>query len=537
MGKVLVTESYLTAIGDAIRNKNGTTATYTPSQMANAIRNIKSNITYTTGDLKVVSPDAWSFKITQTAHQTITASPKSSLIDNSDGTYSPAIDADFSISPDTGYVPGTIQRGADKSTKTYNITASQAEEIAGMIENGYAKVYEDGTKFYSDEKYTTQLSTLSGNILVAGMKNPDMSGVAFFSSLLYGNNNLIKFKNTFVTKGGSDNFLSHCSSLESVDLPNLTSAGNNLLSYCSSLESVDLPNLTSLGGSSFSYCDKLKYVYLRSTTMCTLKGGTYLSNSNTCFYVPASLIESYKTASDWSSYADRFKTLESIALSKLSINGSTTINTYGGNTTEKYSVKYNDGVVLPEQAGVTWSITGNATISQDGVVTLNNASVGDKLTITVTSTYNSSISASITVTVVNQQSFIKIDLNNGQWVDTGTTVDGHTVYESDAGSYHIDNGTSVCTVTVQGYSSVTVYARSYAEGNFDYTEVGPLDGTVSRSSSSNVVSTKGKQSQTQYYSYEFKLSDNNEHTFQVLYSKDSSSNQNDDRGYFYVVPK
>ena len=42
MSKVLVTESYLTDIGDAIRNKNGSTIKYKPSEMANAINNIKT---------------------------------------------------------------------------------------------------------------------------------------------------------------------------------------------------------------------------------------------------------------------------------------------------------------------------------------------------------------------------------------------------------------------------------------------------------------------------------------------------------------
>ena len=40
MSKVLVTESYLTDIGNAIRNKNGSTAKYKPSEMADAINDI-----------------------------------------------------------------------------------------------------------------------------------------------------------------------------------------------------------------------------------------------------------------------------------------------------------------------------------------------------------------------------------------------------------------------------------------------------------------------------------------------------------------
>ena len=133
MSKVLIDGNNLTAIGNAIRYKNNSSTKYKPSDMANAINSIKSTIEYTTGDLQVVSSDAWSFKITQTNHQTITAKPSSEVVTNTDGTYSPAISADVTISPNTGYIPGVIQKGADKSTKTYNITASAAEEIAGMV--------------------------------------------------------------------------------------------------------------------------------------------------------------------------------------------------------------------------------------------------------------------------------------------------------------------------------------------------------------------------------------------------------------------
>ena len=131
--------------------------------------------------------------------------------------------------------------------------------------------------------------------------------------------------------------------------------------------------------------------------------------------------------------------------------------------------------------------------------------------------------------------YTEVDLNGGQWVDSGTQVVGHTVYKSDAGSYHVANGTSTCTVTVSRYSKVTVYARSYAESNYDYLEVGPLDGTVTRGSSSNVLRTQGRQSSTTYSSHTFTIEDKVQHTFQILYSKDSNSNTHDDRGYFYLV--
>lgn len=42
MGRVLVSDTYLTDIANAIRGKNGSTDSYTPQQMASAIENIPS---------------------------------------------------------------------------------------------------------------------------------------------------------------------------------------------------------------------------------------------------------------------------------------------------------------------------------------------------------------------------------------------------------------------------------------------------------------------------------------------------------------
>lgn len=71
MSKVMVNESSLTAIGEAIRGKNGTTNTYKPSEMAAAISSIPagggnldfSNLEYVqlTSDRTSVLPDLTTF--------------------------------------------------------------------------------------------------------------------------------------------------------------------------------------------------------------------------------------------------------------------------------------------------------------------------------------------------------------------------------------------------------------------------------------------------------------------------------------------
>lgn len=568
MSKVLVTESYLTDIGNAIRAKTKSTTKYKPSEMAKAIESIVG------GDPAVVvnSDSAWKYSITQKEHENITVNVSSlTLGDNTSG-YKANLRFIPSISTDYGYNAGAIRRTADEENHIAHFTADDATPIGGLIKDGWAGIYcyapSDSTDSYSyfndynnPDSSVVNINTKIENLLILGYYAKDSSGNLVartennFASCDPSTDGIIKYQNRYATAVKATGFTS-CNKLTTVDLPNIMSIGENVFQGCSALESVNIPNATSIGSAAFYNCTSLRTIdlpnvtsiggivfygctmdkiYLRSKTMCTCQGALRFANTTyLSIYVPNSLIDSYKTANYWSAYASYFKSLESIELSKISIIGDD-INTYNGNTTGTYKVQYNDGDVLPEQAGVTWSITGNATISQDGVVTLKNASVGDKLTITATSTYNTSISASLTVSVVNVITSMTVDLNNGQWVDSGTTIDGHTVYKSDAGSYHVDNGKSTCTVTVKGYSSVTVYLRSYAESSWDYAEVGPLDGTVDRHGSSSVLSTSGKQSSTTYLSHAFTISDTDTHTFQVLYSKDSSGHSYDDRGYFYVV--
>lgn len=550
MSKVLVTESYLTDIGDAIRAKTKSTTKYKPSEMAKAISSISG------GDSAVVvnSDSAWKYSVTQKEHENITVSASGLVLGDNTSGYKARLIFAPSISTSYGYNAGTIRITADEENHVAHFTADDATPIDGLIKDGWAGIYcrvNDINGSYSyiyfndynnPDSSVVSYDTAIKNLLILGYYTKDSNGNLVartdnnFANYHPSDTSIVKYQNRYATKVGKNGF-SNCRALTTVDLPNATIIYANAFSHCDALRTIDLPNVTSIGVGAFHDCDMEK-IYLRSKTMCSCLGDLDLVgiglSSSLDIYVPNSLIDSYKTANHWSDYASHFKSLESIKLSKISILGGN-INTYNGNTTGVYRVQYNDGDVSPEQAGVTWSITGNATISQDGVVTLKNASVGDKLTITATSTYNTSISASLTVSVVNVITSMTVDLNNGQWVDSGTTIDGHTVYKSDAGSYHVNSGWSTCTVTVEGYSSVTVYLRSYAEGSYDYAEVGPLDGEVTRDGTSNVLSTKNKQSNTIYYSYAFVINDTNAHTFQVLYSKDQTGNNYDDRGYFYIV--
>ena len=119
--------------------------------------------------------------------------------------------------------------------------------------------------------------------------------------------------------------LSGCSVLASVGLPACTSVGNNAFGSCISLASVDLPVCTRVGTSAFSYCSRLTSVVIRTESMCALTNKNafdgcrhilgIVGSSNPeglkdgYIYVPDALVEDYKAATNWSTYASQIKPL------------------------------------------------------------------------------------------------------------------------------------------------------------------------------------------------------------------------------------
>lgn len=162
---------------------------------------------------------------------------------------------------------------------------------------------------------------------------------------------ITEFKDNVITKIGNYVF-SNCAALETVDLPNVTGLSAYLFSGCTALKSVTLSKITGIGAYSESFrlscpnawfkfplltsvgyyglrdctvfafeCSSkvtfengtnpfgnLGHLILRSETMCVAKGST-LPNAN-YVYVPSALVDTYKAATNWSAYADKFKAIE-----------------------------------------------------------------------------------------------------------------------------------------------------------------------------------------------------------------------------------
>lgn len=121
---------------------------------------------------------------------------------------------------------------------------------------------------------------------------------------------------TSVTIGNSvtsigDNAFKSCSSLASINVPDsVTSIGAYAFQYCENLTSIDIPSgITSIRSGAFATCSRLTSVTVLAATPPTL-GSSVFNNTNNCtIYVPSASVETYKTASGWSSYASMIQAM------------------------------------------------------------------------------------------------------------------------------------------------------------------------------------------------------------------------------------
>lgn len=91
--------------------------------------------------------------------------------------------------------------------------------------------------------------------------------------------------------------------------------GNYAFYICSKLTTADFPMVTTIGGYAFTNCSKLNALALRSQSLCSLAhsnsfSGTPISSGTGYIYVPSSLVDTYKSKTNWSTYATQFRALE-----------------------------------------------------------------------------------------------------------------------------------------------------------------------------------------------------------------------------------
>ena len=292
-----------------------------------------------------------------------------------------------------------------------------------------------------------------------------------------------------------------------------------MFEYCSNLTSVTFGNnITAIGDGAFTGCTKLASVTLNSTTPPTIDSSSFGAIPSTFkFYVPCSAVNTYRTASVWSSYASHIVGYESCTVYDWQV----VPNEYICDNHDKYEktkkIRSFDG-------GTTW---------ED--VTPIEYQKGQLIEASSTDCVASSIA-------VDLNSQWQTSTSYGSISDTGN----YDFYQSFS-NYHVNNGKATMFITIKGYTSFTFKVRNYSENNYDYVVVNNLDdrsiprwqptvGSGTASSGKVYYSNKGKSSSGTWHDVTFNNLDGGEHIITVTYGKDGSGNVSGDRGYV-AIPK
>ena len=228
-----------------------------------------------------------------------------------------------------------------------------------------------------------------------------------------------------------------CGKLTSVNFPVATSIGNTAFSSCSNLTSVSFPLVTSIGPSAFSYCRKLTSVTLGANQVCTLSNVTAIpasSSHHVTIYVPADLISSYQTATNWSTlYNNGYIDFQAISGSTVSITTTVTNGSYSGSAS------------MTAQTGTaTVTLTANSGYDLPNSITVTGASYTYDSTTGVISLSNATANVTISATCTSQSTGYTVSINS--YID-GTP--DWTIY------YSLDNGATWVQVTATGTLSTT----------------------------------------------------------------------------------
>ena len=103
---------------------------------------------------------------------------------------------------------------------------------------------------------------------------------------------------------------------ETATFPKVASVAGQAMESCSALTYVDLPICNRIDAKGFNKCSSLETLILRkSDGICTLANvsaftSTPIESGTGYVYVPSALVDSYRTATNWSTYANQFRAIE-----------------------------------------------------------------------------------------------------------------------------------------------------------------------------------------------------------------------------------
>ena len=347
-----------------------------------------------------------------------------------------------------------------------------------------------------------------------------------------------------ITDGNS--MFAYCQDIEGIysfDVSSLTD-GYEMFRHCTSLEEITLLNIDNLEKTTnmFAYTTKLKKITLQGNPLKMTIGANFLlnnSNDGVLYYDGrydySKIIDILP--STWTAVST-YTPMECTSLSIVADN----VGCRKTTTTIHYTAITNGINDITGEAMEGIEIVGTATSEPFE----QNTSYDEVAIREISFTY-----MGVTATTTIEQSvwvdqYYTINLNN-EWRLSSTIANPDAslydgVYESFE-SKGVHNSGDSMFITIEGYTNFKFYIRSYAESSYDYVMVGQLDQNIDYNTSySNTTLVKAHTRASQnsgtnisnYKLVEFTNIDGGEHTIEIVYRKDGSSNSGTDAGYVLI---
>lgn len=213
----------------------------------------------------------------------------------------------------------------------------------------------------------TSLKSINMPMLVTieGAYNPAFNGLTSLKS--------IRLDNLEETK---QQLLSGCPALVDVYAPKITVLANGTFQNCTNLARLDMPVLSVIQINAF-YNTIVTTLIIRTNTVCSLMDvGAFsecpMKKGTGYIYVPRALIDSYKAATNWSTYANQFRALEDYTVDGTVtgkfLAGTITYNLtgFGSSNSETFVLNSSYQTTL-----TAWGDNASVTITMDGVDVTN----------------------------------------------------------------------------------------------------------------------------------------------------------------------
>lgn len=161
-------------------------------------------------------------------------------------------------------------------------------------------------------KGATSSSSYTGALIESYQTDSDQAIRAY---AFYGCKRLASISCPNITEINQNGF-TDCSALTEVEFPNVTKIGTQTFQDCEGLVKADFGSVTYFSSAIFRRANNLETLIIRTTSQVasaastTVVVNTKIASGTGYIYVPAALLEQYKVATNWVTYADQFRAIE-----------------------------------------------------------------------------------------------------------------------------------------------------------------------------------------------------------------------------------